>query len=72
MRNPRVSNEMITPCKGFFESGARTGREAYLADPMKLDLHGLPKISVWTRIATWAVPITSGRVWKARTADAQP
>lgn len=37
VRNPRVSNEMITPYKGFFEKAVpEQDREAYLADPMKL------------------------------------
>ena len=37
VRNPRVSNEMITPYKGFFEKAVpEQEREAYLADPMKL------------------------------------
>ena len=44
VRNPRVSNEMITPYKGFFEKAVpEQDREAYLADPMKRRLHGLPE-----------------------------
>ena len=71
VRNPRVSNEMITPYKGFFEKAVpEQDREAYLADPMKLVAWVAGNIRVDKDCNLGGSPITPEGVWKARTADA--
>ena len=71
VRNPRVSNEMITPYKGFFEKAVpEQEREAYLADPMKLVAWVAENIRVDKDCNLGGSPITPEGVWKARTADA--
>ena len=71
VRNPRVSNEMITPYKGFFEKAVpEQEREAYLADPMKLVAWVAGNIRVDKDCNLGGSPITPEGVWKARTADA--
>ena len=71
VRNPRVSNEMITPYKGFFEKAVpEQDREAYLADPMKLVTWVAGNIRVDKDCNLGGSPITPEGVWKARTADA--
>lgn len=71
VRNPRVSNEMITPYKGFFEQAiGQEEREAYLADPMKLVAWVSANIRVDKECNLGGSPITPAGVWKARVADA--
>ena len=71
VRNPRVSNEMITPYKGFFEKAVpEQDREAYLADPMKLVAWVAGNIRVDKDCNLGGSPITPEGVWNARTADA--
>lgn len=71
VRNPRVSNEMITPYKAFFEEVVpEQDREAYKADPMKLVSWVAENIRVDKECNLGGSPITPSGVWNARTADA--
>ena len=71
VRNPRVSNEMITPYKGFFQQVvSEDERQAYLADPMKLVAWVSENIRVDAQCNLGGSPITPEGVWKARMADA--
>lgn len=71
VRNPRVSNEMITPYKGFFKQVvSEDERQAYLADPMKLVAWVSENIRVDAQCNLGGSPITPEGVWKARMADA--
>lgn len=71
VRNPRVSNEMITPYKGFFQQVvSEYERQAYLADPMKLVAWVSENIRVDAQCNLGGSPITPEGVWKARMADA--
>jgi len=69
--NPRVSNEMITPYKAFFEKAvSEQDREAYRTDPMKLVAWVTENIRVDNDCNLGGSPITPEGVWKARMADA--
>lgn len=71
VRNPRVSNEMITPYKAFFEEVvSKEDQEAYRADPLKMVAWVSENIQVDKDCNLGAAPITPSGVWKARTADA--
>lgn len=71
VRNPRVSNEMITLYKAFFEEVVpEQDREAYKADPMKLVSWVAENIRVDKECNLGGSPITPSGVWNARTADA--
>ena len=64
VRNPRLSNEMITPYKGFFEKVVpEQEREAYLADPMNLAAWVAENIRVHKDCNLGGSPITPEGVW---------
>lgn len=71
VRNPRVSNETLTPYKAFFRSVlSETDRRAYQADPALLIAWVYEHIHVDATCNLGASPITPIGVWKARCADA--
>ena len=71
VRNPRVSNEMLTPYKGFFKKAvSKEEAEAYKAEPMKLVAWGAQNIRVDNDCNLGGAPISPEGVWKARVADA--
>ena len=70
VRNPRVSNEALTPYKAFFNQVvSEEEREAYVADPMKLVAWVSENIRVDKNCNLGASPISPVGVWKARLAD---
>ena len=70
VRNPRVSNEALTPYKAFFNQVvSEEEREAYVADPMKLVSWVSENIRVDKNCNLGASPISPAGVWKARLAD---
>lgn len=71
VRNPRVSNEMLTPYKRFFGKVVpKEDVEAYVADPMKLVTWVTANIRVDKDCNLGGSPISPEGVWKARMADA--
>lgn len=71
VRNPRVSNENLTPYKAFFkEAVAKEEAEAYRADPMKLVNWVIQNIRVDKDCNLGGDPISPEGVWKTRVADA--
>ncbi len=69
--NPRVSNEMLTPYKAFFnESVPEQLQNDFRADPMKLVKWVADSITVDAVCNLGGAPITPIGVWKARTANA--
>ena len=71
VRNPRVSNEMLTPYKGFFKKAvSKEDAEAYKAEPMKLVAWVAQNIRVDNDCNLGGAPISPEGVWKARVADA--
>lgn len=71
VRNPRVSNEMITPYKAFFrETVPAAEREAWRCNPAALVEWVAENIRVEQTSNLGGSPITPEGVWKARTADA--
>lgn len=71
VRNPRVSNEMLTPYKSFFKGVvSKEDADAYLADPMKLVAWVAQNIRVEKDCNLGGAPISPAGVWKARVADA--
>lgn len=71
VRNPRVSNETLTPYKAFFgQVISKDDAEAYLAEPMKLVAWVAENIRVDKNCNLGGAPITPAGVWKARVADA--
>lgn len=71
VRNPRVSNEMLTPYKSFFTKVVpEEDAEAYVADPMKLVAWVTENIRVDKDCNLGGAPISPAGVWKARVADA--
>ena len=71
VRNPRVSNEMLTPYKGFFKKAvSKEEAEAYRAEPMKLVAWVARNIRVDKECNLGGAPISPEGVWKARVADA--
>lgn len=72
VRNPRVSNEMLTPYKRFFSQVVpKEDVEAYVADPMKLVTWVTTNIRVNKDCNLGGAPISPEGVWKARMADAR-
>ncbi len=70
VRNPRVSNEMLTPYKGFFkETIAEADREAYRKDPMSLVAWVAENIEIDNECNLGGSPISPEGVWTARKAD---
>ena len=71
VRNPRVSNEILTPYKGFFKKAvSKEDAEAYKAEPMKLVAWVAQNIRVDNDCNLGGAPISPEGVWKARVADA--
>lgn len=71
VRNPRVSNEILTPYKGFFKKAvSKEDTEAYKAEPMKLVAWVAQNIRVDNDCNLGGAPISPEGVWKARVADA--
>lgn len=71
VRNPRVSNEMLTPYKGFFKNAvSKEDAEAYKAEPMKLVAWVVRNIRVDNDCNLGGAPISPEGVWKTRVADA--
>lgn len=71
VRNPRVSNEMLTPYKIFFGKVIpKEQAEAYVAEPMTLVAWVAENIRVDKDCNLGGAPISPEGVWKARVADA--
>ena len=71
VRNPRVSNEMLTPYKTFFGKViSKEDVEAYVAEPMKMVAWVAKNIQVNKECNLGAPPVFPEGVWKARLADA--
>ena len=71
IRNPRVSNEMLTPYKSFFEKEISDADKAvFKAEPMKLATWVAENIRVDSECNLGGAPISPAGVWKARVADA--
>ena len=71
VRNPRVSNEMLTPYKTFFGKViSKEDVEAYVAEPMKMVAWVAKNIQVNKVCNLGAPPVSPEGVWKARLADA--
>ena len=70
VRNPRVSNETLTPYKSFFGKVIpKEEAEAYLAEPMKLVTWVTENIRVNKDCNVGGAPVSPEGVWKARMAD---
>lgn len=71
VRNPRVSNETLTPYKAFFNKNiSQEDADAYNADPMKLVAWVAGNIRVDNDCNLGGAPISPEGVWMARMADA--
>lgn len=71
VRNPRISNEMLTPYKSFFGKVIpKEEAEAYVADPMKLVTWVKENIRLNKDCNLGGAPVSPEGVWKARMADA--
>ncbi len=71
VRNPRVSNEMLTPYKAFFiRKLSREDQAAFSAEPAKLVAWVAQNIRVDKDCNLGGSPISPIGVWKARVADA--
>lgn len=71
IRNPRVSNEMLTPYKSFFKKAiSEENKEIFKADPMKLVAWVTENIRLDEQCNLGGAPISPAGVWKARVADA--
>lgn len=70
VRNPRVSNETLTPYKAFFGKAVpKEDAEAYVADPMKLVAWVAANVRIDKDCNLGGAPISPEGVWKARVAD---
>lgn len=70
VRNPRVSNEMITPYKAFLTSVVpEDEQKAFAADPMKIVAWVADSIAIDPTCNLGGSPITPIGVWKSRVAD---
>ena len=70
IRNPRVSNEMLTPYKSFFSSVIpQKLQETFQKDPMTLVTWVADSITIDRNCNLGGSPITPIGVWKARMAD---
>lgn len=70
VRNPRVSNENLTPYKAFFKKVvSKEDREAYVAQPMKLVKWVADNIRVVKDCNLGGDPVSPEGVWRARLAD---
>ena len=70
LANPRISNEMLTPYKAFFQKViSETDANAYREDPTKLVEWVKNNIRIDANCNLGAAPIFPEGVWKARIAD---
>lgn len=70
VRNPRVSNETLTPYKAFFKTAINEqDRMAFQQDPLQLITWVKNHIRLDETCNLGACPITPTGVWKARMAD---
>ncbi len=70
VRNPRVSNEMLTPYKSFFQKAIpASDANAYREDPMKLVEWVKKNIQIDDNCNLGGAPIFPSGVWKAHIAD---
>ncbi len=70
VRNPRVSNEMLTPYKSFFRDMVPDAQESvYQSDPSKLIEWVKDSIRIDSECNLGGSPITPIGVWKTRMAD---
>ncbi len=70
VRNPRVSNELLTPYKSFFRSVVSEEQTAeYQADPSKLVSWVKDSIRIDSECNLGGSPISPAGIWKARMAD---
>lgn len=70
VRNPRVSNEMLTPYKTFFGKVVpKEDAEAYVAKPAKLVTWVTENIKIDKDCNLGGAPISPAGVWKACVAD---
>ncbi len=71
VRNPRISNEMLTPYKSFFGKVIpKNEAEVYVADPMKLVAWVKENIRLEKDCNLGGAPVSPEGVWRARMADA--
>lgn len=70
VRNPRISNELLTPYQTFFDKQiSESDQKSYLADPFKLVNWVKRNIKVDTDCNLGGAPISPVGVWKSRVAD---
>lgn len=70
VRNPRVSNEMLTPYKSFFrEVVSKTDTEAFRQNPQTLVEWCKKNITINNELNSQRIPMSPAGVWKARVAD---
>ena len=71
VRNPRISNEMLTPYKTFFDKViSQETEQIYLEEPAKLIAWVAENIRVEKDCNLGGPAISPAGVWKARVADA--
>lgn len=70
VRNPRISNELLTPYQTFFDKQiSENDQKSYLADPFKLVDWVKRNIKVDADCNLGGAPISPVGVWKLRVAD---
>ena len=70
VRNPRVSNEMLTPYKSFFQSViTKQQADEYRTNPMSLVEWVKKEVRIDDSCNLGGAPISPEGVWKARVAD---
>ncbi len=68
--NPRVSNEMLTPYRGFLRGAvAQADAEAFVKDPSRLVEWCKKEIRIDNSLNMKRIPMSPIGVWKARVAD---
>lgn len=71
VRNPRVIDEPLSPCKSFFKQAfSAEEAEAYRANPMLWVKRVTEEIRIVPDCNTGSSPITPEGVWRAKAADA--
>lgn len=70
VRNPRVSNEMLTPYKTFFgKVVSKADAKAFRQDPQALVEWCKKEIAINNELNSQSIPMSPAGVWKARVAD---